>query len=183
MVRLFCKNASDPETRAWGVWGNSGSPTDLGDDGFFILIAQISGGRVLQFFSSDVVVLGGGGGENIHPFKLRKNMTTSDPDTTVWEVTAGTLNNIVPSNVTDTFYLVDGESVWIKCDTDSTTHEYPSAVSIGHGVVMPDDDDDSGYLRIAKRVGSDIQQYVTGSLWSDRIKLGTATAKYFYARI
>ncbi len=183
MVRLFCKNASDPETRAWGVWGNSGSPTDLGDDGFFILIAQISGGRVLQFFSSDVVVLGGGGGESVHPFKLRKNMTTSDPDTTVWEVTAGTLNNIVPSNVTDTFYLVDGESVWIKCDTDSTTHEYPSAVSIGHGVVMPDDDDDSGYLRIAKRVGSDIQQYVTGSLWSDRIKLGTATAKYFYARI
>jgi hypothetical protein len=28
-----------------------------------------------------------------------------------------------------------------------------------------------------------VNQFVTGSLWSDRIKLGTNTAKYYYARI
>lgn len=28
-----------------------------------------------------------------------------------------------------------------------------------------------------------VNQFITGSLWSDRIKLGTDTAKYYYARI
>jgi hypothetical protein len=28
-----------------------------------------------------------------------------------------------------------------------------------------------------------IDQYVTGSLWADRIKVGIQTAAYFYARI
>ena len=28
-----------------------------------------------------------------------------------------------------------------------------------------------------------VTQFVMGSLWADRIKLGTTTAKYYYARI
>jgi hypothetical protein len=28
-----------------------------------------------------------------------------------------------------------------------------------------------------------VNQYVTGSLWVNRIKLGSSTARYFYARI
>jgi hypothetical protein len=28
-----------------------------------------------------------------------------------------------------------------------------------------------------------VEQYVTGSLWGDRLKLGSLTAKYYYARI
>jgi hypothetical protein len=28
-----------------------------------------------------------------------------------------------------------------------------------------------------------VVQYVSGSLWGDRIKLGTDTAQYYYARI
>lgn len=182
MVRLFCKNASDPETRAWGVWGNSGSPTSLGDDGFFILIAQISGSRVLQFFSSDVVVLGGGG-SSTHPFKVLKNGQVGDD--LVFQIEAGTVNNKEVSNIMDTFILSDGDVVWLQCDVgdEASGWEYPSTVSVGHGAVMPEDDDESGYVKIAKLNGTTIQQFVTGSLWSDRIKLGSATAAYYYARI
>jgi hypothetical protein len=48
---------------------------------------------------------------------------------------------------------------------------------------MPSDTDDFGYVKVATLVGGEIQQFITGSLWSDRIKLGTQTATYYYARI
>ena len=53
------------------------------------------------------------------------------------------------------------------------------------------DSDAYGYVLIGKFImnsatspttGS-LSQYVTGSLWGDRIKLGTITASYYYARI
>lgn len=182
MVRLFCKNASDPETRAWGVWGNSGSPTDLGDDGFFILIAQVSGGRVLQFFSSDVVALGGGG-ESIHPFKVRRNGTVGDD--IVYQIEPGTINNKEVGNILDTFILDDGELVWLQLTVGNaaSNYEFPTSIAVQNGTVMPPDTDEHAYIKVARRSGVTIQQFITGSLWSDRIKLGTQTAAYYYARI
>ena len=52
------------------------------------------------------------------------------------------------------------------------------------------DTDEFTYIKIAdaqvdvatKTVQSVIQ-YVTGSLWASRIKVGTLTAKYYYARV
>lgn len=53
---------------------------------------------------------------------------------------------------------------------------------------LPSDTSDEAWLvlAMAHKDGSDnitINQYVTGSLWGDRIKVGTDTAQYFYARI
>lgn len=94
-----------------------------------------------------------------------------------------------------------GES-WIvlRSGPDPATNDYPQAT--------PDTSADSPYPRVYSQ-GSDpatsdtdalaylvlakvtegpggtftIDQYVTGSLWADRIKLGTQTAQYYYARI
>jgi hypothetical protein len=52
----------------------------------------------------------------------------------------------------------------------------------------PDDTDQLAYVVLAKvtKLPYDkfqVDQYVTGSLWGDRIKLGSSTATYYYARI
>jgi len=52
----------------------------------------------------------------------------------------------------------------------------------------PDDTDQLAYIILAKvtKLPADqfaVDQYVTGSLWADRIKLGTKTATYYYARV
>jgi hypothetical protein len=63
---------------------------------------------------------------------------------------------------------------------------YPRIYSTG--LPIPPDNDEYAYLQVAKIVklpgdAFRVDQYVTGSLWADRIKLGTLTAKYYYARI
>lgn len=73
-------------------------------------------------------------------------------------------------------------------DDDVTSNQYP--VIIGGNAVTPDDNL-WGYLVIGTITVDSItapttftvNQNVTGSLWADRIKLGTNTAQYFYARI
>jgi hypothetical protein len=186
MVRLFCKSLSDPEGRKWGIWGNSGSPSDLGDDGFFIFIAQVNGTEVTQMFKSDIVAIGGGGA-GTHPFKLRKNMTTENPDTTVWEIVPGTVNNVVPSNMSDTFYLYDGEKVWLRVEHDASTNVFPHAAVIMNTVAGDPDPANTaqyGHVLLAKRNGAVVEQYITGSLWTDRIRVGDAdTAFYYFARV
>ena len=73
-------------------------------------------------------------------------------------------------------------------DTDITQTSYPKVISSD---LELSDTDTYGYILIAKftmdsatapTVGS-VFQYVTGSLWGDRLKLGTLTARYYYARI
>jgi hypothetical protein len=62
---------------------------------------------------------------------------------------------------------------------------YPRVYSTGSAI--PSDTDTFGYVLLAKVTNTagvySIEQYVTGSLWGDRIKLGTITASYYYARI
>ena len=73
-------------------------------------------------------------------------------------------------------------------DTDVTSSRYPLVVA---GNALPADSDTYGYLLIAKITVDNVTtptvftvtQYVTGSLWGDRLKLGTLTARYYYARI
>ena len=81
---------------------------------------------------------------------------------------------------------IDGSNFPATSPTGATDDPYPRIYSTGG--TLPADSDDFGYLAIAKvnEVSSGvytIEQYVTGSLWGDRIKLGTLTARYFYARI
>lgn len=71
-------------------------------------------------------------------------------------------------------------------DPSDPNDKYPRIYSTG--LPIPDDTDDFAYLQLAKilKLPGDafrVDQYVTGSLWADRIKLGSLTAKYYYARI
>jgi hypothetical protein len=70
----------------------------------------------------------------------------------------------------------------------STATRYPQIIG---GDEVPDDADTWGFLLIGTITVDNVttpttfsfNQYITGSLWSDRLKLGTNTAKYYYARI
>lgn len=115
------------------------------------------------------------------PFKVRVNGAVGDD--VVYEICPGTVNNIVPQNIYDTFILVDGDSVWLRCDVRSSDNEYPYQIMVESGTTMPSDTDDFGYVKVATLVNGEIQQFITGSLWTDRIKLGTQTATYYFARI
>lgn len=73
-------------------------------------------------------------------------------------------------------------------DNDVTSNQYP--VIIGGNAVTADDNV-WGFLVIGTITVDNVttpttftvNQNVTGSLWADRIKLGTNTAQYYYARI
>jgi len=110
-------------------------------------------------------------------------------------------------DLTEGFQLIlefDGTSsslVYLRVGPDATTNAFPPGAPIGTsdpddpypriyntGGALPADTDTLAYLLIAKvnALGDgvySVDQYVTGSLWADRIKLEGITAKYFYARI
>jgi hypothetical protein len=70
-------------------------------------------------------------------------------------------------------------------DTDTTTVNYPRIES--SGTVLADTDT-FGYILLAHGSANaenvlTLYQNVTGSLWADRLKLGTLTAQYYYARV
>ena len=91
--------------------------------------------------------------------------------------------------------------VYLRVGPDASTNQFPPSAPISPydpddpyptvfntGGTLPTDTDTYGYLALAKvnSLGSgvySVDQYVTGSLWGDRIKLGSATATYYYARI
>lgn len=84
--------------------------------------------------------------------------------------------------------------IYLRAGVDPTTKAFPSPVSsdetariISSGTTLTDTDE-YGYVllcEITEGTGNAISfnQYVSSSLWGDRIKLGTITAKYYYARI
>jgi hypothetical protein len=75
-------------------------------------------------------------------------------------------------------------------DPDDTTNQYPVIIG-GNTYPVTPDDNVWGFLVIGTITVDSItapttftvSQNVTGSLWADRLKLGTATATYYYARI
>ena len=69
--------------------------------------------------------------------------------------------------------------------TDDTSTDYPRIVCSDTAL---SDTDTYGYVLLAKATEGTgpvctVVQYVTGSLWGDRLKTGTDTARYYYARI
>jgi hypothetical protein len=70
----------------------------------------------------------------------------------------------------------------------TTSNRYPQIIG---GNEVPADADTWGFVcigtisvdSITSPTTFSVTQYVTGSLWGDRIKLGTDTAQYYYARI
>ena len=111
-------------------------------------------------------------------------------------------------DLTEGFQLIldfDGTSsslVYLRVGPDaSSPFAFPQDAPIGTGDpddpypriyntggALPADTDTLAYLLIAKvnALGGgvySVDQYVTGSLWADRIKINGTTARYYYARI
>lgn len=117
-----------------------------------------------------------------HPFQV--NIDSVEEGTVYYSVCSGTVNNKIPDGIDAAFTMADGDLVWIRCEAEqSGSYEYPKTVTVEHGTTMPVDTNTYGYIKVAKLVGTTIDQYVTGSLWTDRIKLGTNTATYYFARV
>ena len=88
--------------------------------------------------------------------------------------------------------------IYLRAGKSSSTNAFPDddPLNVEYPLVMSSnlalsDTDTYGYVLIAKYIMDSatapttgtLSQYVTGSLWGDRLKLGTLTAKYYYARI
>lgn len=85
--------------------------------------------------------------------------------------------------------------IYLRAGKDATSGDFPSSDDTSSNyprIVCSDtalaDTDTYGYVLLAKATegtgpACSVVQYVTGSLWGDRLKLGSLTAKYYYARI
>ncbi len=120
--------------------------------------------------------------DNMHPFKVN-HVETSGGNST-YSIVSGTVNNVVPGNITDEITVSTGEyEVWIKVPYASGVFPATTGFEWDIGTPVPSDTDAEGYVRVATVDGATVTQYVTGSLWGDRIKMGDETATYYYARI
>lgn len=114
-----------------------------------------------------------------HPFQVHKEGT--DGESATWTVCSGFVNNKEPSNKDDVITLQDGY-IWVKC-TASNTASFPIAVTIGSGTAVPADSDTEAYIVVAHITGGVSTQLLSGSVWADRIKVGTQTPNYYYAGV
>ena len=107
-------------------------------------------------------------------------LTDTPPPTITWNWNATTNKSYV--------YLVGGP--------DPTSHIYPSPDTtraaypgVGSWDSLVADTSTYSYLMLAEATIDPttsqvvVTQYVTGSIWGDRIKIGDQTARYYYARI
>jgi len=154
-----------------------------------------------------------------HPFKVRAEFGSNATDLRVY-VTAGTVNNIVPSvygggdqplltDIPQPYSVIAGGSftayrIYIRMGLNSTTNAFPTddrestarypqvwyEAESADPPTDPADTDVYAYIKIGRIVVNNstlavtaTQQFVTGSLWVSRIKVGSLTAQYFYSRI
>jgi hypothetical protein len=85
--------------------------------------------------------------------------------------------------------------IYLRAGLDATNNGYPgtdptadSYPRIAASSTMLTDDNAYGHVLLAEVTEGPsntftYNQFVTGSLWADRLKLGTITAAYYYARI
>jgi hypothetical protein len=120
-----------------------------------------------------------------HPFKVI-HVETEDGEST-YRIIPGTVNNVTPGNIASTITVsTDEYEVWIKVPFAAGVFPAATGFEWNMGTPVPDDTASEGYVRIATVSGATVTQYVTGSLWADRIQVGagaTLNAFYYYARI
>jgi hypothetical protein len=119
-----------------------------------------------------------------HPFQVQLDSTAGGNST--YSIISGTVNNLVPNGVSTPITVTTGAYfVYIKLPfvsgvfpANNTDFKWEIAAT------MPADTDAFGYVKVANiNPDGSVAQFVTGSLWSDRIKLGSLTARYFFSRI
>lgn len=126
-----------------------------------------------------------------HPFYVRKHVVDGELK---YSVCVGSVNNVMlPESDMLGGIETDG-FVYVRSQYDTINKRFPSSpdgvsVLYANGP-MPADTDLFGRIAICQvsNVTSNpdeavFTQLVTGSLWADRIKLGDATAIYYYARV
>jgi hypothetical protein len=119
--------------------------------------------------------------DTCYPFRVRRNGYATS---TVWEICPGSVNGRMPDPAFDTFECTDG-FVWLKLWYDGVEFpkDAPYGITAENGATVPADTDTYGYIPIAQFTGDVVTQLVTGSLFADRIKLGSLTARYYYSRV
>lgn len=143
-----------------------------------------SGWLVAQVLKSDVFITPASN-EKDHPFKVVKH--GKHEGVTQWKVITGMVNNVVPTNMYQILGLENGY-VWVQSDFDSETQYFPSqyGVLIGAGESLPASTMQTSYVALAKITSGVSEQLVTGSLWGDRIQVGSGpsgSAHYYYAKV
>jgi hypothetical protein len=119
---------------------------------------------------------------------LLDRVTSGAPDPPTAELTSGDYHA-----TTLTSYIA------LRSGPDATTNDFPSSdvtssrypVVIGGNDSEVSDTDTAAFIFLGTITVDNattpttftVSQNVTGSLWSDRLKLGTSTAVYYYARI
>lgn len=120
--------------------------------------------------------------DSMHPFKVIHDSTSGGDST--YSIISGTVNNETPGNIASTITVSTGPyEVWVKVPYAAGVYPAATGFEWNIGTPVPDDTDAEAYVRVASVDGATVTQYVTGSLWSDRIKMGTQTARYYHARI
>ena len=119
---------------------------------------------------------------------LLDRVTSGLPDPPTAELTS-----VNYDATTKTSYIV------LRSGPDATTNDFPSSdvtsarypVVIGGNDPLVADTDTQGFIflgtitvdNVTTPTTFTVSQNVTGSLWGDRLKLGTLTAQYYYARV
>ena len=117
-----------------------------------------------------------------HPYKVNFVSTAGGLDT--FSIVTGATNNVTPGNIASTITVSSGAyDVWIKHPYLSPNFPDAGGFEWDMGTPVPADTDTEGYILIATVNGPTVTQIVTGSLWADRLKMGTQTAQYYFARI
>jgi hypothetical protein len=117
-----------------------------------------------------------------HPYQVLFVGTAGGSDT--YSIVTGATNNVTPGNIASTITVTTGAyDVYIRHPYLSPN--FPDATNFAWAIsaTIPADTDTDGYILIATVNGSTVTQIVTGSLWADRLKLGTQTAQYYFARV
>jgi len=121
------------------------------------------------------------------PFKVKK--ASEAEGTATYTVCEGMVNNIIPSNITDTFNVTIGDEayIWVAVGVlagTPPTFPDPDNVTLDSGAAVPTDSDEYGYIAIAHiQTDGTVSQLVNGSVWASRIKIGDDTANYYYAGV
>ena len=117
-----------------------------------------------------------------HPFLVTFVSTAAGMDT--YHIQSGTVNNMVPGNIaTDITVSTGAYDVWLKIPYLSPNFPDATGFVWNIGTPVPSDTNSEGYVRVASVNGATVTQFITGSLWGDRMKMGTATATYYYAQV
>ena len=112
---------------------------------------------------------------------VAKKLTASARPKMKWDFDATTHYSYAVMNVG-----VDLSDPKVYPETDDTNAQYPLVAAYD---AVPASDDDVGVIVLAAAYKDPttsaitVWQYVTGSLWTDRIKLTDLVCKYYFARI